>query len=169
MSKGQIARMVTMILIALVLVLSVWGYGYEVGNVINPIEYTDHVNIDGADFTGIANLLVAGTNGLVGVMIGLVYCIIIFFISLVLLLPWGLVVGIKKSEIAPVELKVATGTYIGVVFLSFVMGLIGARFGGILIILSLTLVVAVMFGLLCFLPYWLAYRRCKKAEMNYES
>ena len=169
MSKGQIARMVTMILIALLLVLAVWGYGVEVGKMMNPIEYADDVNIDGADFTGIMNLLVAGTNGRVGLIIGILYCIVLFIISLVLLLPWCLVVIIQKSKIAPVELNVAVGTYIGMVFLSLIMGFVGARFSGLLIILLLTLVVAIMFGLLCFLPYWLAYRRCKKAEMNYES
>ncbi len=169
MTKGQIARMVTMILIALLLVLAVWGYGTEIGKVVKPIEYADNVNVDGADFTGIMNLLVAGTNGLVGLVIGLSYCIVLSIIALVLLLPWGLIVGLKKSEIAPVELNVAVGTFIGVVFLSMVMGFVGAHFSSFLIILLMTLVVAVMFGLLCFLPYWLAYRRCKKAEMNYES
>lgn len=169
MSKGQIARMITMIVIAIVLVLSVWGYGSEIGKVINPIEYTDDVNIDGADFTGIMNFFVAGANGLVGFVIGIIYCVILFVMALVLLLPWCLVVAIKKSVIAPVELTVAIGTYIGVIFLSLLMGLIGARFNGVLIILSLTGVVAIMFGLLCILPYWLAYRRCKKAEMDYES
>lgn len=169
MTKGQIARMVTMILIAVVLILAVWGYGREVGNVINPIEYADDVNIDGADFTGIMNFFVAGTNIFFGLIIAIPYCIILFVISFVLLLPWGLVVGLKKSEIAWVELPVAIGTYIGTVLFSLIMGLVGARFSGILVILLLTLVVAIMFGLLCFLPYWLAYRRCKKAEMNYES
>lgn len=47
MTKGQIARMVTMIVIAVVLVLSVWGYGSEIGKVVNPIEYSSDVNIDG--------------------------------------------------------------------------------------------------------------------------
>lgn len=167
MSKGQSARMVTMLVIAVILVLSVWGYGTEIGKVINPIEYTDDVNIDGADFTGIMNLLVAGTNGFLSFIIGIPYCILMFVISLVLLLPWGLVVAIKKSRIAPVELQVAIGTYISVILISLIMGLVGARCNGIIIILALNLVVTVMFGLLCILPYWLAYRRCKKAEMNY--
>ncbi len=169
MSKGQIARMVTMIVIAVVLVLSVWGYGSEIGKVINPVDYASDVYIDGADVTGIMNFFVAGANGVVGFVIGITYCIIMFVMALVLLLPWCLVVAIKKSVIAPVELTVAIGTYIGVIFLSLLMGLIGARFNGVLIILSLTGVVAIMFGLLCILPYWLAYRRCKKAEMDYES
>lgn len=169
MSKGQIARMVTMIVIAVVLVLSVWGYGSEIGKVINPVDYASDVYIDGADATGIMNFFIAGANGVVGFVIGITYCIIMFVMALVLLLPWCLVVAIKKSVIAPVELKVAIGTYIGVIFLSLLMGLIGARFNGVLIILSLTGVVAIMFGLLCILPYWLAYRRCKKAEMDYES
>ena len=43
MSKGQIARMVTMIVIAVVLVLSVWGYGSEIGKVINPVDYASDV------------------------------------------------------------------------------------------------------------------------------
>ena len=169
MSKGQIVRMVTMILIGVILVLSVFGYGMEIGKVINPIDYASDVNIDGADFTGITNLLVAGTNGFVALIVGGSYCFILFVIALVLLLPWGLVVAVKKSVIAPVELNVAIGTYIGVVALSFIMGLIGSRLSGVLIILAMTAVVVIMFGLLCFLPYWLAYRRCKKAEMNYES
>ncbi len=169
MTKGQIIRMVTMLVIAVVLVLSVWGYGSEIGKIVNPIEYTDDVNIDGADFTTLANVGIAGANGFLGFIVGLGYCIAMFIIALVLLLPWGLVVAIKKSVIAPVELNVAIGTYIGVVVLSLIMGLVGARLNGVIIILALTVVVAIMFGLLCFLPYWLAYRRCKKAEMNYES
>lgn len=169
MSRGQIIRMVTMLIIALLLVLSVWGYGSEIRTVINPIEYADDVYIDGADATWLVNLMVAGGNGLIGVVAGIIYCLILFIIALVLLLPWCLVVAIKKSQIAPVELKVAIGTYIGVVVLSLIMGLIGAHFKGVLIILAMTVIVAIMFGLLCVLPYWLAYRRCKKAEMNYES
>ncbi|MBE5885410.1 MAG: hypothetical protein E7284_03300 [Lachnospiraceae bacterium] len=169
MNKGQIVRMVTMIVIAVILVLSVWGYGSEIGKVINPIDYASDVNIDGADFTGVTNVLVVGTNVFVGFIMGMTYFIAIFIISLILLLPWGLVVAIKKSKIAPVELKVAIGTGIGATVLSLIMGLIGARFNGVLIVLVMALIVAIMFGLLCILPYWLAYRRCKKAEMTYES
>ena len=169
MSKGQIARMVTMLLIALILVLSVWGYGSEIGKVVNPVEYASDVYIDGADATGILNLFIAGANGFVGVIIAIFYCIFLGVIALILLLPWCLVVAIKKPVIAAVEIKVAIGTYIGVVVLSFIMGLVGARLNGALVILALTAVVAIMFGLMCILPYWLVYRRCKKEEMNYES
>ena len=169
MSKGQIARMAFMLAIAVLLLWSVWGYSRELGNLINPIEYTDDVYIDGSDFTGIANLMIFGMNGFLGVLTGIGYMICIFIISLVLLLPWGLVVAIKKSVIHPVELRVAIGTYIGVSILSLVMGLIGAHFCGVLVVTGMTLVVIIMFGLLCVLPYWFAYRRSKKAEMDYES
>ena len=46
MTKRQIARMATMIIIAALLVLSVWGYSCEIGKVINPIDYASDVNID---------------------------------------------------------------------------------------------------------------------------
>ena len=72
-------------------------------------------------------------------------------------------VVIKKSLIAPEELKIVTGTYIGMVVLSLLLGLIGVHFSQVLFVVIMTLIVAIMFGLLCFLPYWLAYRRCRKA------
>lgn len=169
MSKGQIARMVTMIVIAVILVLLVWVCGYEIVKVVNPIDYSSNVNIDGADFTGIMNFFVAITNGFMSILIGMTYCMVLCTIALVLLLPWCLVVALKEAKIASVELKVAIGTYIGVVLLSLIMGLVGAHFSCFIAIFALTLVVAIMFGLLCILPYWLAYRRSKKAEMNYES
>jgi len=168
MSKGQIARMVTMLVIAVVLVLSVWGYSTELWKLANPIEYADNVYIDGADFTGPTNLVVEATNGFMEFVIMLGYFFVLFVISLVLLLPWCLVVAIKKPVIAPVEFNIAIGTYIGTVVLSLLFGLIGVHFSEVLFVVIMTLIVAIMFGLLCFLPYWMAYRRCKKAEMNYD-
>lgn len=169
MSKGQIARIATMLVIAVVLVLSVWGYSTELWKLMNPIEYADNVYIDGADFTGPTNLVVEATNGFVEFVTMVGYCCALFVISLVLLLPWCLVVVIKKSLIAPEELKIATGTYIGMVVLSLLLGLIGVHFSQVLFVVIMTLIVAIMFGLLSFLPYWLAYRRCKKTEMNLKS
>lgn len=167
MSKGQIARMVTMLVIAVVLVLSVWGCNTGLWKLEKPIEYADNVYIDGADFTGPTNLVVEVANGFVGFATMIGYFFVLFVISLVLLLPWCLVVVIKKPVIAPMELKIAIGTYISTAVLSLLLGLIGVHFSEVLFVVITTLIVAIMFGLLCFLPYWMAYRRCKKAEMNY--
>ncbi len=169
MTKRQIARMVTMILIAILLVLSVWGYSCEIGKVVNTIDYASDVNIDGADFTTLMNGVVFGVNGFLGFIVAMVYCVVLLIIALVLLLPWCLISVRKKSVIAPIELKVAFITYISMLILSVVLGLVGAGLNCLLFVFLLTVVVMIMFGLLCILPYWLAYRRCKEAEMNYES
>ena len=62
MTKTQKARMITMIIISILLILSVYGYGYEIGKLTYPVDYVSDVNIDSSDFTEIANLLIFGTN-----------------------------------------------------------------------------------------------------------
>ncbi|MBO5342619.1 MAG: hypothetical protein J6A73_08060 [Lachnospiraceae bacterium] len=169
MTKRQIARMVTMIIIAALLVLSVWGYSCEIGKVINPIDYASDVNIDGADFTTLMNGVVFGVNGFLGFIVAVVYCVVLLIIALVLLLPWCLISVRKKSVIAPIELKVAFITYISMFILSVILGLIGAGLNGLLFVLLFAVVVMLVFGLLCVLPYYLADKRCKKAEIEDES
>ncbi len=161
MTKRQIARMVFMLVIAVLLVLSVFGYGYEIGNVMKPLDYASDVTVDGADMTAIVNMMVFGTNGLLGLIISAGYCIAMLIIALVLLLPWRLIAIRKQSVIAPIEMKVVRITYVVMLILSLVLGFVGAQFSSFLSIVALTLVVAVVFGLLCFLPYHQACGRSK--------
>ena len=161
MTKRQIARMVFMLVIAVLLVLSVFGYGYEIGNVMKPLDYASDETVDGADMTAIVNMMVIGTNGLLGLMISAGYCIAMLIIALVLLLTWRLIAIRKQAMIAPIEIIVVRVTYILMLILSLLLGFAGARFSNLLSIVALTLVVAVMFGLLCFLPYCQAYGRSK--------
>ncbi len=169
MSKRQIARMVTMLVIALVLVLAAWKNGYEVGEAMKPLVHYADVPFNPSDPSEQAMALLTGADGILGYAISGAYYLIMFLIAFVLLLPWCLISIRKKSVISPIEMKVAIVTYICVSVLSLVMGLIGAKFTCFLSILALAFAVVHLFGLLCVLPYWLAYRRCKKAEMNYES
>ena len=153
MTKRQIARMVFMLGIAILLVLSVFGYGCEIGNVMKPIDYASDVTVDRADMTAIVNMIIFGTNGLLAVITSAVYCMAILIIALVLLLPWRLISIRKQSVIAPIEMKVVRVTYVVMLILSLVFGFVGAQFSSLLSILALTLVVATSFGLLCVLPY----------------
>ena len=128
---------------------------------MKPLDYASDVTVDGADMTAIVNMMVFGTNGLLGLIISVGYCIAMLIIALVFLLPWRLIAIRKQSVIAPIEIKVVRVTYILMLILSLLLGFVGARFSNLLSIVALTLVVAVMFGLLCFLPYCQAYGRSK--------
>ena len=166
MTKTQKARMITMIIISILLIASVYGYGYEIGKLTYPVDYVSDVNIDSSDFTEIANLLIFGTNSFLGLIYAVVYSIAMLTISLILLLPWRFIAIRKKSIIAPVEMKVVTIAYISVCALSFLLGFVAAEFTSLLIILALTLVVAIMFGLCCYFPYRLAYKKYDKKNEN---
>lgn len=169
MTKRQMARMISMLLISVLLILSVGGYATELVKVMQPAGYVDNVNIDGADFTTVMNVFIFGVDSFIGVILGFVYCIAIFVIALVLLLPWCLIAIRRKSLIDPMEMKVVKITFVCVPVLCLLLGFIGAKFSCFLATLGMTLVVTTMFGLLCFLPYILADIRCRKTEMTYES
>lgn len=66
MNKDLIRRVLLVTASILDWIFSV-GYIREIYNVIlgeNLIEYVDNINIDGSDFTSLANLTIAGVNGL---------------------------------------------------------------------------------------------------------
>lgn len=169
MTGRQLARLLTMIIISILLIASVFGYGCEIGPVksenLTSTKYVsgdDKVNIDGADFTVIVNVMLFGTKGFLGFIIAITYCIGMFITAMFLLLPWRLIAIRKKSVIAPEEMKAAATAYISVSVLSLLLGFAGAGFSSLFSILALTLVVVAMFGGLCYFPYRSAYRRCNK-------
>lgn len=169
MTGRQLARLLTMIIISIFLIASVFSHGCEIGFATNEMlpqkEISSDFNIDGADFTGIAKVMLFFGKGFLEFIITMIYCIDMFITAMFLLLPWRLIAIRKKSVIAPEEMKAAATAYIIVSVLSLLLGFAGAGFSSLFSILALTLVVAAMFGGLCYFPYRSAYRRCN-ADRN---
>ena len=66
MGRGLVRRVLLVVASILNWIFSI-GYIREIYNVMlgkNLIKYVDNINIDGSDFTPLANLTVAGVNGL---------------------------------------------------------------------------------------------------------
>lgn len=85
MNKGLVRRVLLVTVSILNWIFSI-GYIREIYNVIlgkNLIEYADNINIDGSDFTPLANLAIAGVNES---MIFLTICSTVLFATIFILI-----------------------------------------------------------------------------------
>lgn len=129
MNKDLVRRVLLVAVSILNWIFSV-GYIREIYNVMlgeNLIEYADNVNVDGSDFTPLANLAVAGVNGLtVFVVIGSsILFATIFILILAILLK---VTTIRKKDIITESEVVFTKWLITVSsVLAFIVGILSTN------------------------------------------
>ena len=152
MKSKQKARVITLAVIVLYLLYGTLAYAWEVRMQTPQIDYVDSMQVDGSDFSGIANLFVAGTNGFVVFLTMMFSVVAMLVIALILLVPWRCIAIRKTSVIAQEEHKRAKCLWIGYCICSLVGGLIILRFTNLLYILIMTGVLAFLIWIFAVWP-----------------
>lgn len=131
----------------------------------NSIEYADNINVDGSDFTPIANLAVAGANGmmiLLTVVLAVLFATIFILIFAILLR----VTTIRKKDIVTESEVVFTKRLIIVSsVLAFIVGILSTNIKLIGYIISLSWQQPLFMMLIYYLP--LKNRFKKGAEIDH--
>lgn len=159
LTSRQKARMLSLLGVMVLLLVLVLIYVGAFANEQQQIQAAENVNVDGADFTPIVNLFVAGANGLLLFAECLAAGLVMMFFSLLLLVPWRCIAIRKGSSATKAELCISLGILAGFAVLSLVVGLVLTRFTMLLLILFLTFIPTVMYLLLGVLPLYLTSKR----------
>lgn len=164
LSNRQKIRVISLLIISILLFLSASAYASSIQNAGQQIDYVDDMNVDGSDFSPIANLFVAGTNGFLQFLTSIVSVIAIIILSLILLVPWRLIAIRKDSEISKKEPNIAKAILVLFVVITPVTGFIITHFTCGFSILLLTLIPALFLLVLGMLPLKNAYNRIYEKE-----
>lgn len=131
------------------------GYIREIYNVMlgeNLIEYTDNINIDGSDFTPLANLAVAGANGLMTfftIVLAVLFATIFILIFAILLR----VTTIRKKDMVTESEVVFTKRLIMVSsVLAFIVGILSTNIKLIWYVIGLSWQQPLFMMLIYYLP-----------------
>lgn len=152
LSNTQKARSISLFVIELLLFLCILGYAGGVSSSGNQIDSVDNLNVDGSDFSPIANLFVSGTNGMLQAMTVLASYLFMIIISFILLVPWRLIALRKSAEIADNELTISKKSLVTFIIVTPITSLIITHFtyGGFITVL--TLIPTVLLLMLCIFP-----------------
>ena len=142
----QKARMLSLAIIHLVLVMLVWGYTREIYEMTTTtlIEPVDDFYVDGEDMSGLVNLAQMGFEGLmegtyiIGSMIGS------GLLSLVLLIPWRCIAIRKTSMVTVSEYKMSFKLVAAFVVVSLLVGVLASDISYFSIILMFIIGPALM-------------------------
>lgn len=159
LTSRQKARMLSLLGVMVLLLALVLIYVGAFANEQQQIQPVDNLNVDGSDFSPIANLFVAGANGLLLFVECLVTGAVMLVFSLILLVPWRCIAIKKDSEIAKCELNMSLIILAGFAAAALIIGLIISQFTLLTVILFLEFIPTVIYLLLCVLPLYLAGKR----------
>ena len=140
----QKARMITLTVIVLYLLYGILAYAWEIRMQTPQIDAVDSMQVDGAEFSRIVNLFVAGTNGFISFITMILSVAAMMLIALFFLVPWRCIAIRKASVIAKEEYKTAKYLWIGFGACALLGGVIILRFTNLLYLLIMT-------GMLAFL------------------
>lgn len=164
LSDKQKVRMISLLIISILLFLSTSGYVRSIQNAGQQIDYVEDMNVDGSDFSPIANLFIAGTNGMLQLLTGIVSVIAMVINSLILLIPWRLIAIRKGSYISKKEPDIAKAILILFVIITPITSCILTRFKYIFFIALLVLTPAVFLLILGVLPLKNAYKHMNENQ-----
>ncbi len=159
LSKTQKARILSLFFLNVLLVLNVLGYANGLKNAQPVIEYVDEVEVDGEDFSPIANLFIGSANGFFQ-FITIVFMIFsMLLISLILLVPWRCIALRKNSIVSEKEYKISLIMFGVFIIISLVSGLAVTRLSNILIVGILVFIPSLLILLFCVLPFRVKYKQ----------
>lgn len=152
-------RVTIFILILAILSYFSIGYTYEtfctnLDNLKVDVEDIEDnsINIDGSDFTLIFRFIGYGVNSFFELVIYAIFTIIIFIVSIVLIVPFKLIVFRKNTIFTPLEIKITKLSFVGVVFLSILISCIITKFTIIIPLLFYTMIWATIVFFVYVLP-----------------
>ncbi len=164
LSNKQKMRIVGLLIISILLFFNATGYINGIQNVGHEIDYVEDMNVDGSDFSPIANLFILGTKGMLQCLAGIVAVIGMVIISLIFLISWRLIAIKKTSEISKKELDIAKAMLILFAVITPVTGCVLTRFRYIFFIILLTLIPVVFLLVLGVLPLKNAYKQINENQ-----
>ena len=164
LSNRQKVRMISLLIISILLFLSASGYVRSIQNAGQQIYYVEDMDVDGSDCSPIANLFIAGTNGMLQLLTCIAAVVIMVIDSLILLIPWRLIAIRKDSEISKKEPDIAKAILIIFVVITPITGFIITHFTFAFFVLLLTLIPALFLLVLGVLPLKKAYKRIYEKE-----
>lgn len=129
MNRTGKIRIAVFIVILLILSYFSVGYTYEifstsVNDYLIDTGNINDVNIDGSDFTIMFRLMGYCMNTFLGFFMYVIYAIIIVIVSLVFVIPFRLI-GLRKStKLTALEINITKWSFIGIIILSVITGLI---------------------------------------------
>ena len=164
LSNKQKVRVISLFIIAILLFLSASGYAGSIKDAGQQIDYVEDMNVDGSDFSPIANLFITGTNGMLQLLTCIAAVVIMVIDSLILLVPWRLIAIRKDSDISKKEPNIAKAILIIFVVITPVTGFIITHFTVAFFVLLLTLIPALFLLGLGVLPLKKAYNRIYEKE-----
>lgn len=163
----QKARIITLWVIVAYLFYAVCFYAREIYHYTPQVDYVDSMQVDGSEMAPIANVFVAGTNGMIEILTIVLSVLSVLGIGLILLVPWRCVAIRKKSKVTEEEWNYTKYLFYIFCVASFVVGGVLLRFSNLLYLLILTAVAASLIALFALWPMHSAFYRCemeKEAE-----
>lgn len=164
LSNRQKARVITLFIISILLFFNATGYVSGIEDAGHQIDYVEDMDVDGSDFSPIANLFILGTNGILQLLTGLLAAAAMIILSLILLVPWRLAAIRKNSEISKKELSIAKAILILFVTITLITSCILTRFTYVSFIVLLVLIPTVFLLTLGVLPLKNAYKRANENQ-----
>ena len=166
LTKTQKGRIFSFIAIALLLLYFILTFAWNVRGLTDLIPYTDSCNIDGSDFSPVANICVAGFNGIMYLLATMLFIGITWIITLVSLLIWRFTAIRKTSEITELEWKIAKYTWFAFIAVSLLGCLIILHFSHLTFCTFLTALPILLLWLLGVLPLQNRYRNWKETSIE---
>ncbi len=157
----QKARVITMAFILAYLCYGICAYAWDVRMQTPQFDYVDEMQVDGSEMAPVANLFVAGTNGLISFITMILSIAAMVVIGLILLVPWRCISLRKKSQVTEDEWKITKYLFYVFCAVSLMGGLVILRFTNLLYLLLLTAVTASLIVLLVLWPVHRAFCRCE--------
>lgn len=154
MSTNAKIRIAAYIVILLILAYFSVSFSYGAYKANMPDSFVDtqnmgNITVDGSDVTPVLGLLGSGANGFMAFLTSVIYMVVIFVVSLILVIPFRLIALNKESEVSRQEADICKWSFIVVSVFSLILGLILTRGT----VLGLTLVYTGIWALIILFVY----------------
>lgn len=167
LTKAQKWRIFSFIAIVLLVLYFVLIFAWNIREMTAQVPYTDSCNIDGSDFTPVANLCIAGFNGIMTLFFMLLSIGITWVTATLSLIAWRFIAIQKKSVITELEWKIAKYTWFSFIGASLIGCLVILHFSHLTYCTFLTALPILLMWLMGVLPLQKRYRNW--SETNTEA
>ena len=117
MSTNAKIRIAAYIVILLILAYFSVSFSYGAYKANMPDSFVDtqnmgNITVDGSDVTPVLGLLGSGANGFMAFLTSVIYMVVIFVVSLILVIPFRLIALNKESEVSRQEADICKWSFI---------------------------------------------------------
>ena len=166
LTKAQKGRIFSFITIALVLLYLILTFSWNVRVQTDQIPYTDSCTMDGSDFSPVANLCVAGFNGVLNFINMLLSIGATWIAATVCMIAWRFIAIQKTSVVAELEWRIAKYTWFVFISVSLIGCLVFLHFSHLTFCTFLTSVPILFLWLLGILPLQKNFLKQKETNVD---